>query len=44
MSYEERKAKRDAEIEGCKEALQILEESSPTSPAISLLQHGSLRH
>jgi len=30
VSYAERKAKRDAEIEGLKEAVQILEESSPS--------------
>merc|ERR1719456_1985860 len=30
MSFEERQAKRMAELQGCKEALQILEESSPS--------------
>jgi len=30
VSFEERQAKREAEIEGCKEALAILEESSPS--------------
>merc|ERR1719156_483865 len=30
MSYAERKAKRDAEIEGLKEALAVLEENTPT--------------
>jgi hypothetical protein len=31
MSYSERKAKRDAEIEGLKEALVVLEENTPTA-------------
>merc|ERR1719335_411196 len=39
MSYEEKVAKRKAEIEGLKEALEIL-----VSPAESLLQRRSLRH
>merc|ERR1719473_2574677 len=30
MSYAERKAKRDAEIEGLKEALAVLDEATPT--------------
>jgi chromosome segregation ATPase len=30
VSFEERQAKREAEIQGCKEALAILEESSPS--------------
>merc|ERR1719265_886591 len=40
MSYAERKAKRDAEIEGLKEALAVLEENTP--PAF--LQKANLRH
>jgi len=36
MSFEERQAKRLAEIEGCKEALAILEESSPSLIQIQL--------
>merc|ERR1719217_1942321 len=40
MSYAERKAKRDAEIEGLKEALTVLDENTPT-----LLQiQTNLRH
>lgn len=40
MSYAERKAKRDAEIEGLKEAIAVLEENTP--PAF--LQKPNLRH
>jgi len=40
MSYAERKAKRDAEIEGLKEALAVLDENTP--PAF--LQKANLRH
>jgi len=36
VSFEERQAKRMAEIEGCKEALAILEESSPSLIQIQL--------
>jgi len=40
MSYSERKAKRDAEIEGLKEAITVLEENTPTF----LQKSANLRH
>jgi len=38
MPYEERKAKREAEIEGLKDALQILDETGDTLKMVSFLQ------
>merc|ERR1719213_1404267 len=38
MPYAERKAKREAEIEGLQQALKILEETSGTLESVSFLQ------
>jgi len=38
VPYEERKAKRDAEIAGLKEGLAILEEESPSGAFASFIQ------
>jgi len=44
VPYEERKAKREAEIEGLKQALTILEETQGTLQTVSFLQATAKPH